>query len=367
MREMSTAARIARREERAVAPAWARPSRQGAMIALAALGVIAIVILSVGIGSVFIPPLTTLKILLARLPLTVVDADWPKTFETILLEIRLPRVALVALTGAALATSGAAYQGLFRNPLADPYLIGVAAGASLGATLVTAIQVAYPASLGLIAVPIGAFIGALGTVALVYALGRVGRSAPTTTLILAGVAVGSLAVSLTTFLFLRVGERTARVLAYLLGGYGGSGWDAVFAIFPFVALGFVVIYLYARPLNVLLFDEEQAQQLGINVERVKLIVIIAATLIAAAAVAFSGLIGFVGLIVPHAARFLVGPDHRRLLPLVGLGGAGFLMLADLIARTAIAPEELPLGVVTAFAGAPFFLYLLRRAKNAAFF
>ncbi len=366
---MSVLVRMAKREASvdAAAPVWARRNHHRAILAFAALGVIAIAIFSVGIGSVFIPPLTTLKILLARLPLIAIDADSSKTFETILLEIRLPRVALVALTGAALATSGVAYQGLFRNPLADPYLIGVAAGASLGATLVIAIQIAYPVNLGLVAVPLGAFVGASITVALVYALGRVGRSVPTTTLILAGVAVGSLAVSLTTFLFLRAGERAPRVLAYLLGGYGGSGWDAVLAIFPFAAIGFVVIYLYARPLNVLLFDEEQAQQLGINVERVKLIVIVAATLITAAAVAFSGLIGFVGLIVPHAARFMVGPDHRRLLPLAALGGAGFLMLADLIARTVIAPEELPLGVVTAFAGAPFFLYLLRRAKNAAFF
>ncbi len=364
---MSVSVHVARKGEHPAAPVWVRPNRPRAMIAFAALGVIAIAIFSVGIGSVFIPPLTTLKILLSRLPLIAIDADWSKTFETILLEIRLPRVALVALTGAALATSGVAYQGLFRNPLADPYLIGVAAGASLGATLVIAIQIAYHVNPGLVAVPLGAFAGALITVALVYALGRVGRSVPTTTLILAGVAVGSLAVSLTTFLFLRVGERTPRVLAYLLGGYGGSGWDAVWAVLPFAAIGFVVIYLYARPLNVLLFDEEQAQQLGINVEHVKVIVIVAATLITAAAVAFSGLIGFVGLIVPHAARFLVGPDHRRLLPLAVLGGAGFLMLADLIARTVIAPEELPLGVVTAFAGAPFFLYLLRRSKNAAFF
>jgi iron complex transport system permease protein len=290
-----------------------------------------------------------------------------ETFRTILLDIRLPRTVLIALVGAALAGSGATYQGLFRNPLADPYLIGVAAGASLGATLIIAMQITNRASAVLFAVPLGAFIGALVTVALVYALGRIGRHVPTTTLILAGVAVGSIAVSLNTFILLRVGQQAPRILAFLLGGYEGSGWPAVVAVLPFAAIGFLVMYLYARPLNLLLFDEEQAQQLGINVAQVKVLVIIAATLTTAAAVAFSGLIGFVGLIVPHAARLLVGPDHRRLLPLAALGGAGFLMLADLLARTVIAPEELPLGIVTAFAGAPFFLYLLRRAKNAAFF
>jgi iron complex transport system permease protein len=216
-------------------------------------------------------------------------------------------------------------------------------------------------------VPVGAFAGALLTVALVYAIGRVGRSTPITTLLLAGVAVGTLATSIATFLLLRLSQQSARVLAFLLGGYGGAGWDAVLAVAPFTLLGCALLYLYARPLNLLLFDDQQARQLGVDVERVTLVIVIAATLTTAAAVAFSGLIGFVGLIVPHIGRLLVGADHRRLLPLATLGGAGFLLLADLLARTVIAPEELPLGVVTAFVGAPFFLWLLRRARRAAFF
>ena len=358
---------IVTKTERAAVPGWARHHRSFAWLVATALGVMVIAIVSVGIGSVSIPPLTTLKILLARLPLLSIHADWPSTFETILFEIRLPRVALVALTGAALASSGTAYQGLFRNPLADPYLIGVAAGAGLGAISAMTWRMAHPTSVALWAVPLGAFAGALVTVALVYTLGRVGGSTPTTTLILAGVAVGAFAAAMTTFILLRMGQQMVYVMAFLLGGYGSAGWDAVLAIVPFTVIGFALMYLCARPLNLFLFDEEQARQLGIPVERVKLMIVVAATLTTAAAVAFSGLIGFVGLIVPHAARLVVGPDHRRLLPLAALGGAGFLMLADLIARTVIAPEELPLGVVTAFAGAPFFLYLLRRAKNAAFF
>ncbi|MEP7199320.1 MAG: iron chelate uptake ABC transporter family permease subunit, partial [Chloroflexota bacterium] len=288
--------------------------------------VCAIAVLGVALGSVAIPPLTVLKLLLAQLPFAHVTADWPATYETIILQIRLPRVLLVALTGASLAVSGGTYQGLFRNPLADPYLIGVAAGAGLGAVSAVAFEWNRSA-LSVYVIPLAAFGGAGVTVALVYALGRVGRSAPTTTLILAGVAIGTIASSLTTFIMLWVNNRAVQVLGFLLGGYGGGGWDAVVAILPFALLGFAVMLAYARPLNVLLFDEEQARQLGIDVERVKLILIVAATLTTAAAVSFSGLIGFVGLVVPHSMRLLFGPDHRRLLPWSALAGAGFLMLA----------------------------------------
>lgn len=343
------------------ADAWPAPRRRALLFGGAGLGLLLIVLLSAAVGSVYIPPLTALKILLARaLPLA---PDWPAAFEQILLEIRLPRVALVALTGAALACSGTAYQGLFRNPLADPYLIGVAAGAGLGAICALLLQIAHP-WLGTLLVPLSAFAGALLTVALVYAIGR-SAGAPAATLLLAGVAVGTLATACSTFLLLRMGQQTARVLSFLLGGYGSAGWGAVLAVAPFTLLGFALLYLYARPLNLLLFDAEQARQLGVHVERVTLLVILAATLTTAAAVAFSGLIGFVGLIVPHTTRLLVGADHRRLLPLATLGGAGFLLLADLLARTLLAPEELPLGVITAFVGAPFFLWLLHRAQPGA--
>jgi iron complex transport system permease protein len=350
----------------APARAWIGARRQPALLLIALAAVIAIALLSVAIGSVFIPPGVTLKILLAQLPLLHITPDWPATFEQILLQIRLPRVVLVALTGAALACSGTAYQGLFRNPLADPYLIGVASGAGLGAIAVIALRAAHPL-IGAPLAPAGAFAGALLTVALVYVIGRVGRTTPITTLLLAGVAVGTLATSIATFLLLRLSQQSTRVLAFLLGGYGGAGWESVLAVAPFMLLGCALLHLYARPLNLLLFDDQQARQLGVDVERVTLVIVIAATLTTAAAVAFSGLIGFVGLIVPHIGRLLVGADHRRLLPLATLGGAGFLLLADLLARTVIAPEELPLGVVTALVGAPFFLWLLRRARRAAFF
>jgi iron complex transport system permease protein len=322
-------------------------------------------LLSIAIGAVAINPLEAVKILLSRLPFVHLTPDWSITSETILLSIRLPRIILVALTGAALAGSGAAYQGLFRNPLADPYLIGVASGAGLGAVLAMASQ--WPSSiLGFFAVPIAAFIGALLTVLIVYKLAQVGRTTPVTTLILAGVAVGAFATAVTTFLMLQSTNEVRRAIAWMLGGFALGGWEPVIAILPFVLIGSIVLIALSRSLNVLQFGDDQAKQLGLHVERVRLIIIVAASLIAASAVAFSGIIGFVGLAVPHIVRLLWGSDYRRLIPLSILGGAAGLLLADILARSILAPEELPVGIVTAMIGAPFFLWLLRRAKLQAF-
>jgi iron complex transport system permease protein len=354
-------------EEQWLARLVAAPMRKGGglIFFLCAVALALALLLGVGVGTVAIPPLTVVEMLAARLPFIHLASDWPAAFETILFDIRLPRVALMAVTGAGLAASGATYQGLFRNPLADPYLIGVAAGAGLGATL--AISAGLPLTAwGLAVVPVAAYLGGLATVALVLIIARVGHATPITTLILGGVAVGSFAVSLTTALMLLSQDGMRRAFAWMLGGYGTVGWEAIRIIAPYVAIGFAILQLNGRRLNVLQLDEEQARQLGLNVERLKLMLVAAATLMTTAAVAFSGLIGFVGLIVPHAMRLLGGPDHRRLLPLSALGGAAFLVLADMVARTVIAPQELPVGVVTALTGAPFFIYLLRRAKRSAF-
>jgi iron complex transport system permease protein len=319
-------------------------------------------ILSVAVGSVFIEPAIVGKILLSQIPGTEIGRNWPETYSIILLQVRLPHTLLILLTGAALSGSGAVYQGIFRNPLADPYLIGVASGAGLGAVL--ALTFNWPANwLGLYSVPAAAFIGAALTVGLVYNLARIGKSAPTTTLILAGVAVSSFATSLTSFLMLRAREDLQRALGWLLGGSILSGWDPVLAILPYLALGLAALVLSGHTLNVLQFGDEQAHQLGIHVERRKLVFILAASLTTAAAVAFSGIIGFIGLIVPHVVRMLTGPDYRRLVPLSILGGSSALLLADLLARVVLAPQTLPVGIVTALAGAPFFLFILRRAKN----
>ena len=324
----------------------------------------AALILSVAAGAVTIPPGTLARVLLTSFPLGIVP-DWPEAFTTIVLQVRLPHTALITITGMALAGSGAAYQGVFRNPLADPYLIGVASGAGLGAVLALAMD--WPrAWVGFYTVPIAAFLGAAITVAIVYLLARVGRSVPTTTLILAGVAVGSFATSLTSFLMLRSNEELRRALSWLLGGGILNGWEPVAAVLPEIALGLGVLVLSGHALNVMQFGEEQAQQLGLPVNRAKLIVIAAATLTTAAAVAFSGIIGFVGLIVPHIVRLVWGADYKRLIPLSILGGGTILLVADLLARVVIAPQVLPVGIVTALAGAPFFLWVLRHAKAEAF-
>lgn len=312
--------------------------------------------LSLVIGSVTIP----LKEIFATL-----HGNGTDLAANILWNIRLPRAVLIVLTGMALGGSGAAYQGLFRNPLADPFLIGISAGAGLGAVL--AMTVRWPYSFwGLIAVPLAAFLFGLLTVAVVYFLARVGQTTPVTNLILAGVAVSAFATSLMSFLMLRSDGELRRAMSWLMGGSIQLGWSFTFAILPYLLLGLGVLIFSGHALNLLQFGDEQAQQLGLDVTRAKRIILISASLATAAAVAFSGIIGFVGLIVPHLTRLWFGPDYRRLLPLSILGGATILLLSDVVARVALAPQELPVGVVTALAGAPFFLWVLRRSKNQGY-
>jgi len=286
----------------------------------------------------------------------------PAAFVTILYEIRLPNLALIALAGMALGASGAAFQGLFRNPLADPYVIGIAAGAGLAAVL--AMSARWPTDLlGMAAIPAASFAGALLTVALVYALARVGKTTPVTTLILAGVAVSSFATAITSMTMLLSTTELHRAVTWMVGGFALGGWGPVWAAIPYVALALAVLLMMGRPLDVLQFGDEQAGQLGLNVDKVKVVVVVAASLAAATAVSFLGIIAFVGLVVPHFARLLWGTSYRRLLPLASLLGASFLLTADIVARSVISPRVIPLGVVTAIVGAPFFIYLLARSKR----
>jgi cobalamin transport system permease protein len=321
------------------------------------------VLLSIAVGSVFIPPADLWRLLTGNFGNALPEPL--ATYALIIVGIRLPRTALVALTGAALGASGAAYQGLFRNPLADPYLIGVASGAGLGAVIAMSIQ--WPYSFwGLMAIPMAAFIAALLTVFIVYSLARVGRTVPTTNLILAGVAFGSFATALTSFLMLRSSGEVRRALSFLLGGSSQAGWMPVLGILPYLLVGLSILLLGGHALNLLQFGDEQAHQLGLPVTRAKTIILVAASLATAAAVAFAGIIGFVGLIVPHVMRLWFGGDYRRLLPLSLVGGAAFLLVADVLSRVVLAPQEIPLGIITALAGAPFFLWVLRRAKNQGY-
>ncbi len=318
-------------------------------------------LLSVAVGSVFISPANLIQILSARIQGLEIPAAL-QPFAVILFSLRLPRTVLIVITGAGLAGSGAAYQGLFRNPLADPYLMGVASGAGLGAVLAMSLS-SDQNWLGLLAIPTAAFLGATLTVWIVYQLAKVGRSVPTTNLILAGVAVSAFASSITSFLMLTSTGELYRALAFLVGGNVIGGWKPVLALLPFILPGLALLLTTGHALNVFQFGEEQAQQLGLPVNRIRVLIIVAASLTTAAAVAFTGIIGFVGLIVPHLLRTLWGGDYKRLLPLSVIGGAALLLLADILSRIVLAPQEVPVGIITALAGAPFFLWVLRRAQR----
>jgi iron complex transport system permease protein len=280
----------------------------------------------------------------------------------ILGDLRLPRVIVGGLVGASLAASGAAYQAVFRNPLADPYLLGAAAGAGLGATIV----VAYgPWGASEITVPIAAFAGALAGVGLAYGLGRSplgGRA--TTSLVLAGVAVASFLTAVQTFLQQQRAETLRQVYTWILGRLGTTGWDDVRLALPSVLLAVATLWAVRRLLDVIEVGDVEARSLGLHVARLRLVVVVAASLATAAAVAVGGLIGFVGIIVPHTVRLVVGGSYRLVLPLSVLFGASFLILVDLLARTVVAPAEIPIGVITAFVGAPFFVAVLRRSGRA---
>jgi cobalamin transport system permease protein len=300
----------------------------------------------------------------ARLPFLHVHSPLSPTEESILWDIRLPRVVLGALVGSMLAVAGASYQGVFRNPLADPYLLGVAAGAGLGATIAV---VYLPRGFDYQSVlPPAAFAGGAVAVAAAYAIGRsAGRGSGGATLVLAGVTVASFFTAIQTFVQQQHSDTLQEVYSWILGRLPNSGWRDVLILLPYVVVAGVGILLHRRLLDVLSVGDEEAASLGVNVGRVRLVVVLCATVGTAAAVAVSGLIGFVGIIVPHAIRLVAGSSYRLLLPLSVLVGAGFLVFADVIARTALSPAELPIGVVTAFFGAPFFAVVLRTSRRMA--
>ncbi len=327
---------------------------------LVLLPLVAIGAVAVGAVPIDLRTITGVLLRAAGLPVPV---TWPPESAAIILSLRLPRVLLAALVGLSLAGAGTVFQGIFRNPLADPYIIGVSAGAALGATIVLVRGISAPAVLG--AVPVAAFLGALVVSLAVYRLARRGHDVPVEDLLLAGVAVGAFLAAVISLLQLAGGESLQRVIFWVMGGFAGRSWIHLAMAAPFGLLGLVLAWLYGRDLNVLQVGEEGALQLGVDVPRVKRVLLACGSLMAAAAVATSGLIGFVGLVTPHLMRLVVGPDHRILLPAAALAGAVTLVLADLIARTIISPAEVPVGVVTALLGAPFFLYLLLRGRRAA--
>lgn len=303
--------------------------------------------------------------LINRLPLISLDSGVSATEWNLIWQIRMPRVVLAGLVGAMLSTAGAAYQGVFRNPLIDPYLLGVAAGAGLGATIIFTVNRAGTSSWIVDPLPLTAFVGGLGAVALTYLVGTAfGANRSSATLVLAGVAVTSLATALQTFILQRNTDVVRQVYSWILGRLSSATWSDVRLVIPYVILSLGALLIHRRLLDVLRVGDDEAKALGVNVDRVRLIVVLAATLGTAAVVAVSGLIGFVGIIVPHAVRLVAGASYRVVLPVSLVAGAAFLILADIPGRILDNPAETPIGVVTAFLGAPFFLLILRTKQVA---
>ena len=329
-----------------------------------AVGVLAVMVaatLGVAMGPVAIAPSRLLGEVTQLLP-WVDGTGLDHQQMNIVRELRLPRVVLALLVGSLLAGAGASYQGVFRNPLADPYLLGAAAGAGLAATIAI---VAAPGlrSGGFSVLPLAAFGGALGAVLLAYALGRAGGGRSPATLLLAGVAVAAFFTAVQTYVQSRNADDIRQIYSWLLGRLSVASWREVVLVLPYFVVTSAVLLAHRRVLDVLAVGEDEATTLGVPAARTRLLIVAAASLATAAAVSVSGLIAFVGIIVPHTVRLLAGSSYRVILPLSLLFGAAFLALADLVARTATAPAEIPIGVVTAFIGAPFFVVVLRTSRE----
>ena len=327
--------------------------------------VIAAAILAATIGSVAVPTKSVLKMLGCQIPglSSRLQPDWTKAQEVIVLQVRLPRILLAILVGGGLSVAGVLFQGILRNPLADPYIIGVSSGASLGASLALMFIVAAGWG-GFSTLPLFAFIGAVLATLVVYRVGMVrGRLHPTN-LILAGVAVAALLTAFVSFLMVLRIQNIQDVYLWLMGSLSGRGWKHVAVAFPYIIFGTGAAVWLARDLNVYLLGEETAHSLGIDVQKLQKKVLVVGSLIAAACVSVTGVIGFVGLMVPHAVRLLVGPEHCRLTIFSFFCGSIFLLIADTLARTLFSPIELPVGIITALAGGPFFIYLMKRGSGS---
>jgi len=345
---------------------WPRAATLPALAVVLAVAMI----LAGAVGEVPIAPSHAAEIVLNQLQILHwhvfhFQRSWPIADEVILLQLRLPRVAGAALVGMGLAVSGTLFQGLLRNPLADPLLLGTSSGAALGASIAFVVPALFTASwLGFGLIPALAFAGALLAVALVYSLASSGGRTPVVTLLLAGVAVSAVLTAVQTLIIIRndrLGLQISSLYLWLAGGVDVQTWQQVEVILAIMLVGVAAAIALAPVLDAFALGEEMASHLGLSVERSKLAIVGAAALLVAAAVSISGLVGFVGLVAPHVCRIALGPRHRLLVPAAGLSGAIFVVVADLLARTLAAPSEIPLGVVTALIGGPFFLWLLRYA------
>ena len=318
---------------------------------------ILVILISITMGSANVPPLRSIRILFQSI--LGFKGGGSETERTIILSLRLPRAILAGIVGAGLSVSGVTFQALLRNPLADPYILGVSSGAAVGAIL----AILFGLSTYSLGLPLASFVGALLTILVVFYFGRQEGKIHPNTLLLAGVIIGSFLSALIMF-FISVSQKEElhTIIFWLMGDFSFANARAIFIILPYILFGGFYLYLHARHLNLILSGEENAVQLGVHVEKLKLSSYLSASLITAASVSVCGLIGFVGLIIPHSVRLIFGPDHRLLIPASALIGASFLIASDTFARTLLAPTELPVGVITAAFGGPFFIYLLRTRK-----
>lgn len=297
--------------------------------------------------------------------LNILAGNGTPTEKTIIFDIRLPRIILAVLVGASLSISGVVLQALFRNPMADPYILGISSGAGLGAAVAMLFGITFT-FIGFSGISACAFFGGLGAILIVYNIAKIKQTLPVTTLLLSGIAVGAFFSACIAFLMFISGDKLHGIVFWLFGSMSSASRDHIIVIIPYVFICSIIIYIFSRDLNVMLLGEEDAKTLGIETERVKKILLGCATMVTAAAVSVSGLIGFVGLVIPHITRLLVGPDHRILIPASVLLGCIVLLLADTLARTIIAPVDIPVGIITALFGAPFFVYLLKKKKYEYF-
>ncbi|OCT10615.1 iron ABC transporter [Paenibacillus pectinilyticus] len=322
------------------------------------------IVVSLSIGAAHLPISQIVGILGKHLPWigNHIEVNWPQSSEQIINKVRMPRVLLGILVGAVLSMAGAGFQGVLRNPLADPYSLGVSSGASVGAAVLIYFGLQF-AWFGQWSIPIVAFVTGLASLFLVLKLALIDGKLKMETLILSGVVMQAFLGAFVSFLVSISNQTINEIIFWLMGSLALRGWSYTYMIAPYLVIGLVILLGYARSLNLLALGERQAAHLGVHVERTKLIVLITATLITAAAVSVAGVIGFVGLIVPHLVRLLVGPDYRLIIPLSAIGGGIYVLWADTLARTLLSPTEIPLGVITAFLGAPFFAYLLHKDKK----
>ncbi len=318
-------------------------------------------LISISIGSAGFPVAKVWAILVQQLPfLAQDDVTWTKLDEAVILQVRLSRVLLAILVGACLGLAGAGFQGVLRNPLADPYTLGVASGSSVGAAFI--ILLGLQTAIGLWTIPLVAFATGALTILTVIWLARTQGRMGIETLILSGVIIQAFLGAFVSFMISLSNSVVNEILFWTMGSLSKRDWDHVLLVLPFLAIGLPIIAAFAQAMNLFVLGERHAAHLGIRVERTKLIVLLVSTLLTAAAVSVAGVIGFVGLVVPHMVRLLFGPDYRIIVPLSAIGGGVYVLWADTLARTALSPKEIPLGVLTALIGAPFFAYLLKRRK-----